>query len=131
MQKRNLAVVDTNVLIYDFLENSPFHKASRELLNSLDKIILLPNILVEFILVSLRLKIDENIIRNKVEEILKNSILVRIKKEDVIGAINLNIKEVNDALLVIVAKRLDLPIISYDEDVIKACKNLGIKIITL
>ena len=108
MQKRNLAVVDTNVLIYDFLENSPFHKASRELLNSLDKIILLPNILVEFILVSLRLKIDENIIRNKVEEILKNSILVRIKKEDVIGAINLNIKEVNDALLVIVAKRLGL-----------------------
>ncbi|MEM3911956.1 MAG: hypothetical protein QXE55_06665 [Saccharolobus sp.] len=76
------------------------------------------------------MKIDENIIRNKVEEILKNSILVRIKKEDVIGAINLNIKEVNDALLVIVAKRLDLPIISYDEDVIKACKNLGIKIIT-
>ncbi|WP_062110879.1 PIN domain-containing protein [Sulfolobus acidocaldarius] len=111
MLKRKLAIVDTNVLIFDFIEDSQYHDVSRKLLNSLDRMLILPNILVEFILVSRRLKIRDEDIRSKVDEILKNSILVGVKKEDIKEAISLSLKEINDAIIVSVAKRLNLPII--------------------
>ncbi|MEM0104826.1 MAG: PIN domain-containing protein [Candidatus Methanomethylicia archaeon] len=129
MQRRNLAVVDTNVMVYDLISNSPYHDDARRKLNSLERIVILPNILIEFILVLLRLNVDENIIKDKVIEIIENSVFVRVKKIDVIRALELSVKEVNDAILVVVAKRLELPVISYDSDVIEMCKRLGVKVI--
>jgi len=127
--KRKLAIVDTNVLIFDFIEDSQYHDVSRKLLNSLDRMLILPNILVEFILVSRRLKIRDEDIRSKVDEILKNSILVGVKKEDIKEAISLSLKEINDAIIVSVAKRLNLPIISLDRDVKELGKIAGVIVV--
>ncbi|MCY0859942.1 MAG: PIN domain-containing protein [Sulfolobaceae archaeon] len=129
MLKRKLAIVDTNVLIFDFVENSQYHELSRKLLNSLNRMIILPNILVEFILVSRRLKIADDEIKAKVEEILKNSIMVRVRKEDIREAISLSLKEINDAIIVCVAKRLNVPVISLDSDVKKLGENIGVLVI--
>ncbi|AAY81326.1 PIN domain-containing protein [Sulfolobus acidocaldarius] len=129
MLKRKLAIVDTNVLIFDFIEDSQYHDVSRKLLNSLDRMLILPNILVEFILVSRRLKIRDEDIRSKVDEILKNSILVGVKKEDIKEAISLSLKEINDAIIVSVAKRLNLPIISLDRDVKELGKIAGVIVV--
>ena len=129
MQMRKLAVVDTNVLIYDFISNSPYHEEARKKLEELERILLIPNILVEFILVSLRLKINEEYVKKKVEEILNQSIIVRIHKKDFLDALNLNLREINDSLLVTVAKRLNSPVFSYDTNVINLCKEQGVKYI--
>ncbi|BFH74226.1 PIN domain-containing protein [Sulfurisphaera javensis] len=127
---RYLAIVDTNVLIYDFVSNSPFHEEARKKLESLEALVVLPNILVEFILVSiLKLKINEEIVRKKVEEILRQSVIVRVRKRDFVEALNLNVKDINDALLVSVAKRLNLPVMSYDSDVKELCEKVGVKIV--
>lgn len=91
--------------------------------------IILPNILVEFILVSRRLKIADDEIKAKVEEILKNSIMVRVRKEDIREAISLSLKEINDAIIVCVAKRLNVPVISLDSDVKKLGENIGVLVI--
>ncbi|WP_236750703.1 PIN domain-containing protein [Acidianus sp. HS-5] len=129
MQRKNLAIVDTNVLIYDLLENSEFHEISRKLLDNLDRMLILPNIIVEFILVSKRLKIPKDTIISKVKEILDNSIIIHILKSDITTAITLNINEINDSLLVAVAKRLNLSVISFDKDVEKLGEKLGEKVI--
>jgi predicted nucleic acid-binding protein len=125
---RKLVVVDTNVLIYDFISNSPYHEEARKKLEDLERIILIPNILVEFILVSLRLNINEEDVKKKVKEILNQSIVVRIHKSDFLQAIRINIKEINDTILAIVAKRLNLPVFSYDEKVRSLCKELDVKL---
>ncbi|BDC18671.1 PIN domain nuclease [Acidianus sp. HS-5] len=124
-----MAIVDTNVLIYDLLENSEFHEISRKLLDNLDRMLILPNIIVEFILVSKRLKIPKDTIISKVKEILDNSIIIHILKSDITTAITLNINEINDSLLVAVAKRLNLSVISFDKDVEKLGEKLGEKVI--
>ncbi|MCH1770382.1 MULTISPECIES: PIN domain-containing protein [Metallosphaera] len=132
MQRTHIAVVDTNVLVYDLVENSPFHMDARERLNKLDAVVLLPNILVEFILVtSVKLKMDQEIVKGKVEEILRNSVIARVTRRDfktVLG-LHLNMREINDHLLVAVAKRLKLPVLSYDSDVINLCTRFGVETI--
>ncbi|BFH72071.1 hypothetical protein SJAV_00150 [Sulfurisphaera javensis] len=84
-------MVDTNVLVYDFISDS--HEEAKKKLNVIERMVLRFNILVKFILMVItKLKIYNQLVKEKVEEILKNSVIVRVRKEDFIDSINLNIK---------------------------------------
>ena len=46
------AVIDTTILIYEFLEDAEFHDEVKQVLNGLDNIIILGIVINEFIYVS-------------------------------------------------------------------------------
>ncbi|BCS93678.1 hypothetical protein [Metallosphaera javensis (ex Sakai et al. 2022)] len=68
-------------------------------------------------------------VRRKLEEILNGSVMVG--RQDFRRALNLNVnlRGINDHLLVVVAKRLNVPVLSYDSDVITLGKRVGVDII--
>ena len=63
------AVIDTNVLIYEFIEDSEYHNDVKEVLNMLDNIIIPEIVINEFIYVSSKIGVPFNIIKNKILEI--------------------------------------------------------------
>ena len=64
------AVIDTNVLIYDTLEDSAFHEKAKQLLDTIQKQIIPSVVLEEFIIFLVKMEVERNFISRKIEEIL-------------------------------------------------------------
>ncbi|OYT54464.1 MAG: hypothetical protein B6U77_02765 [Candidatus Hecatellales archaeon ex4484_218] len=127
-------IVDTNILVYETVEDSIYHKDVMEKLEKIDVPYLLTNILIEFILVMKKLGLEENFIVNKVLEILedKRIRLFSIKSVDfkealkIIGQEKMNTGKINDKIVLALARKNKLPIYTYDKQLKRQAKNLGI-----
>ncbi|MEM4177462.1 MAG: PIN domain-containing protein [Nitrososphaeria archaeon] len=116
-------IVDTNVLVYETVEDSIYHEEVVEKLNRFSRIYISFNILIEFILVLKKLGLDEKFICDKVVELLDRSKieLVNVRKSDIERAIEIIIKEkssmlrVNDKLVLSLALKLGIPLYTYDK----------------
>jgi len=119
------AVIDTNVLVYDTVEDSSFHKDVRDKLSKLKKWIVPSVVLEEFALVLMQLNLEEGFIRDKIMEILSNgktevASLSRqhfIDSIDIISREGISVNRLNDILIVSVAKVKRSPIFTYDKDI--------------
>ncbi|RJX16162.1 PIN domain-containing protein [Candidatus Bathyarchaeota archaeon] len=128
-------IVDTNILVYETVEDSIYHKDVMEKLEKIDvPYLLITNILIEFILVMKKLGLEENFIVNKVLEILedKRIRLFSIKSVDfkealkIIGQEKMNTGKINDKIVLALARKNKLPIYTYDKQLKRQAKNLGI-----
>ena len=127
-------IVDTNILVYETVEDSIYHKDVMEKLEKIDVLYLPTNILIEFILVMKKLGLEENFIVNKVLEILedKRIRLFSIKSVDfrealkIIGQEKMNTGKINDKIVLALARKNKLPIYTYDKQLKRQAKNLGI-----
>ena len=126
-------VIDTNILIYDFIENSEYHREVKE--KTRNKLLIVPtNILIEFILVCKKLGIDDKEIYKKVEEILENCFIVEIDESLIKEAISIckehkiDLKEINDIILLSISKKFGCYLYTYDKKLRKIGNKLGVKI---
>jgi predicted nucleic acid-binding protein len=126
-------VIDTNILIYDFIENSEYHREVKE--KTRNKLLIVPtNILIEFILVCKKLDIDDKEIYKKVEEILENCFIVEIDESLIKEAISIckehkiDLKEINDIILLSISKKFGCYLYTYDKKLRKIGNKLGVKI---
>ena len=131
------AIIDTNILIYETIEDSMYHKEVVEKLKDLEGLYIPTNILIEFILVMKRLKLENQIIMRKILEILEDPriSLINIAKMDfreslkIIIRENRDMKEINDKIILALAKRKNLPIYTYDRQLKQQARKYGVKVL--
>jgi hypothetical protein len=125
------AVIDTNVLVYDTMEDSSFHEDVRDKLYRLEKWVVPSVVLEEFALVLMQLKVKESFIRDKILEILLNekTEIATLSKQhfidsiDIISREKVSVNRLNDKLIVSVAKAKKSPIFTYDKEIKKQWKK--------
>lgn len=131
------SVIDTNVLVYALIEDSIFHEECLRKLEMLRRIFLPITVIEELVLVLKKLGIEESMIRRQVKEIVSDPkvVLVNLEKKDVESAISilererLTVKRFNDKLILLAAKKNDLPIYTFDRELKKECGKLKVKIL--
>ena len=131
------AIIDTNILVYETIEDSMYHKEVVEKLKDLESLYIPTNILIEFILVMKRLKLENQIIMRKILEILEDPsiTLINIAKMDfkeslrIIIRENRDMKEINDKIILALAKRKNLPIYTYDRWLKQQARKYGVKVL--
>ena len=119
------AVIDTNVLVYDTMEDSSYHEDVRDKLYRLEKWVVPSVVLEEFALVLMQLKVKESFIRDKILEILLNekTEVASLSKQhfidsiDIISREKVSVNRLNDKLIVSVAKAKKSPIFTYDKEI--------------
>ena len=131
------AIIDTNILVYETIEDSMYHKEVVEKLKDLEGLYIPTNILIEFILVMKKLKLENQIIMRKILEILEDPsiTLINIAKMDfkeslrIIIRENRDMKEINDKIILALAKRKNLPIYTYDRQLKQQARKYGVKVL--
>ena len=129
------AVVDTNVLVYDLIEDSVFHEKAVALLDGLKRPLLPSVVLEEFLLVLEQLKLDRELIGRKLEELLSLGTVVPLEREefrDSLGMVReegLSFRKFNDKLILSVAKRRKVPVLTFDAELRREGARHGVKVL--
>lgn len=127
------SVIDTNVLIYDMMEDSEFHERAKDALDKIEAQIIPLTVVEEVVHVLQYLKVNKDVISKKIMEILNFDILVSAGRNEIVEAIHILNKEkasyrrFNDKLILGIAKEKGLPLLTFDEDLAKECNMNGIK----
>ena len=129
------ALIDTNILIYVTTEN-PFRERVKKILKKVEEVYVSTITLIEYVLVcKYKFKLEDNVIINVVKTIEENSILVDIFSEDLFNALNLSkkynisLKEINDLILISIAKRLKLSLFTFDKKLREIAKKEGLELL--
>ncbi len=130
-------IVDTNVLVYETFEDSESHEEVVKKLSEMELIYVPGVVILELTIILKRLKYDSSIILDKIREIFNRNryVVLDIYVDDIIFAIDIlsrhgkNVSSLNDKIVLSVAKRLGKPIYTYDKDLKRQCKRLGVPII--
>lgn len=129
-------MIDTNVLVYDMIEDSVFHERAATLLNTLKRMIVPSVVLEEFILVLEQLRISRELIGKKIKEILRSQmVILPLEKSDFEVSLDtvlrekISFKKFNDKLILSTAKKMKLPIFTFDAELQKECEKYGLKIL--
>lgn len=130
------AVIDTNVLIYEFIEDSEYHSTASKVLNKIDNIIIPEIVINEFIYVSSKIGVPFDTIKNKIIEIYNSSQLdvIEIKNDYIIDIINSsnNIYEFenfNDVIISFISKIRNIQLFTFDINLQKYCNKHKIKLL--
>ena len=126
------AVVDTNVLVFDTFSDSEFHVEARKALERLD-LWLLPSIVLHEYVWALRgLKADLAFASKKVEEYLlaEKCSFSPDSEVDLLFATRgaSSYAKYNDFLILSQAKRLGLPLFSFDEELNKVARRNAVRV---
>jgi len=127
-------LVDTNILIYEMIEDSQYHDEVVSKLNKLDRVNVSIISLIELALVLWRLNIPTKIIINRLYELMidEKYNIVELEKRDFENALNmirkeaLSISRLNDKIILSTAARNKWGIYTYDKDLKRECKKIGI-----
>ncbi|MFP3191138.1 MAG: PIN domain-containing protein [Thermoproteota archaeon] len=122
-------VVDTNVLVYDTIEDSEHHETASAIIDNLDICIIPSVVLEEFIFTLAKLGLDNKIIYEKVLDLLETFEYLPIEKEDIINALNMiekekvSFKKFNDKLILCIAERRKAKLLTFDKELQKEQKR--------
>ncbi|QGA69113.1 PIN domain-containing protein [Sulfolobus sp. E11-6] len=129
------AVIDTNIIIYDYIEDSEYHKRAEELLDSLDKWIIPVTVVHELVWFLKGMKLEDKIddllayIRNEKAEVVCDYAdnvrsAIEIVKEE-----KLPLADYKDIVILSHAIRERLPLITFDRKLSKIAERYGVTII--
>ncbi|QGA54049.1 PIN domain-containing protein [Sulfolobus sp. E5-1-F] len=129
------AVIDTNIIIYDYIEDSEYHKRAEELLDSLDKWIIPVTVVHELVWFLKGMKLEDKIddllayIRNEKAEVVCDCAdnvrsAIEIVKEE-----KLPLADYKDIVILSHAIRERLPLITFDRKLSKIAERYGVTII--
>jgi len=127
------SVLDTNALVFDTFEDSQLHETARSKLNSLERWYIPSIVFHEYIWFMKAEEIELDFTRRKLSEYLVNAKThyCPIESTDILFASREmgDYGQYNDFLIVSVSRRLDQPLLTFDNDLRKACKRLEVKTI--
>jgi predicted nucleic acid-binding protein len=126
-------VLDTNVLIFDTFEDSEFHLQAASTLDSIERWTLPGIVFHELIWFFKVRKIEPSRTRTKVEEYIANekASFSPCTADDVRFAVTRmkNYTEYNDLIVLSTAKRLGLPLFTFDEELKKSAKENSVRVV--
>lgn len=128
-------IVDTDILVYDTIENSEKHFEASSLLDDADRIYL-PSIVVhEFLWLALRkLKLSIDAVKNKIEEYFNDARFYYVCENSEIFTTAMKMLEedkapptkINDYILLVFAERLGVELATYDSELREIAEKRGI-----
>jgi hypothetical protein len=128
------AVIDTNILIYDLVEDSEFHKEAEKLLDSLEEW-LIPSIVIHEFIWFLRANEIDNVEYVK-SYVTNEKAKILCDNDDVIGrALEILIKErlslsrYNDVVILAHAIENELPLATKDKALKGLARRHGVEVI--
>ncbi len=132
-------LIDTNVLVYDTIENSPHHDSASELIDELEDPTINSMSIVELGFVLPRYGIDNESVRMKIEELLHSDYFtvswlsgkMMEKASSFMVENNLSFRDFNDWIIVYDAYSRKVPLVTFDKILQKRCKKLGIQIVEI
>jgi predicted nucleic acid-binding protein len=127
-------IADTNILVYETILDSKFHNDVVSRLNELGQIYVPTIVLIELSIVLRRLHLDNKLIVERIREIMDEDryIILEIETKDIKNALDMilekdiNMSELNDKIILSMAKRLKLGIYTYDKKLRAECKEHNI-----
>ena len=130
-------VVDTNVLVYDAIENSPQHGRATEIINESENMIINSLSIIEIGFVLPRYGINNNSVGMKLEELLHSDyFMVSWLSERMLEGTstfivenNFSFRDFNDWIIAYDALSRNAPLVTFDKKLSKQCKKIGIEII--
>ena len=126
-------MIDTNVLIFDTFEDSEFHTQSSGGLNSLEKWYLPDIVFHELAWFFKSRGIEHSKAKVKIEEYLTNekTVYSACAPDDIrFAVVDLkNYANYNDCLILSLAKRVELPLFSFDRELERTAKKHSVRIL--
>jgi len=131
-------VVDTNVLVYAAIEDASLHESVRRKLEQMEGIYFPLTVIEELVIVLKKLGVQESFIRRYVRAVLSDerTRVINMRKEEVMKAIDLlemekaSVRNFNDKLILIGAKKTNLPLYTFDKELRRECKKLRVKLMS-
>ena len=132
-------LVDTDVLVYDTIENSPHHGSASELIDESEDPIINSLSIVELGFVLPRYGIDNESVRMKIEELLHSDYFtvswlsgkMMEKVSSFMVENKLSFRDFNDWIIAYDAYSRNVPLVTFDKILQKKCKKLGIQVIEI
>lgn len=132
-------LVDTNVLVYDAIENSPHHDNASNLIDKSDDPLINSLSIIELGFVLPRYGLDNGSVRMKLEELLHSdyftvswlSIGMLEGASTFIAENGLTYRDFNDWIIAYDAHSRNIPLVTFDKTLSKKCKNLGVQVIEM
>ena len=128
------AVVDTNVLIFDTFEDSELHRSATTKLDSLDKWHLTSIMFHELVWFFKGRGIQLARTRLKIEEYMTNekTVFISCMPDDIRFAVTeiRNYRHYNDLVILSAAKRLGLPLFTFDDELKEIAVRYSVPLIT-
>ena len=132
-------LVDTNVLVYDNIENSSHHDSASELIDESEDPIINSLSIVELGFVLPRYGIDNESVRMKIEELLHSDYFtvswlsgkMMEKVSSFMVENKLSFRGFNDWIIAYDAYSRKVPLVTFDKILQKKCKKLGIQVIEI
>ncbi len=132
-------LVDTNVLIYDTVEDSEYHDRAKEIIDEADEIAIPSIVVYEYIWAMYKLaRVAPEFISLKIEEYFEDPRIVflpeqlrlihsalRMLKED-----NAGLREINDYIILATALHYNLALATFDKKLIKRALKRGVKVLS-
>ena len=130
-------LIDTNVLVYYTIENSPHHDRACELIDESEDLIVNSLSIVEVGFVLPRYGIENKNVRMKLEELLRGDYFtvswISGKMIDEVSIFivenGLSFKDFNDWIIAHDAHSRNVPLVTFDIALSNKCKKLGIQVI--
>jgi predicted nucleic acid-binding protein len=131
------AVIDANALVYDYVEDSRFHQEAREALDGADGWVVPSVVLEEFVFVMMRAKVDDGLVRGKIDELLndRRTAFAPVGAADVKSSLrflsseNASSSRFNDELVLSIASRKKIPLMTFDKELQGQSKRFGVKVV--
>ncbi|MCL4328400.1 MAG: PIN domain-containing protein [Candidatus Thermoplasmatota archaeon] len=132
-------LVDTNVLVYDAIENSPHHDRASKLIDESEDPLINSLSIVELGLVLPRYGIDNDSVRMKLEELFYSDYFtVSWLSESMLEGASafmaengLSFRDFNDWIIAFDAHSRNVPLVTFDKTLSKKCKKLGVQVIEI
>ncbi len=130
-------LVDTNVLVYDAIENSPYHGRASNIIDESEDPLINSLSIIELGFVLPRYGIENEGVREKLEELLHSDYLtvswISGKILEGVSAFmvenNLSFRDFNDWIIAYDAHSRNVPLATFDKTLSKRCKRLGMDMI--
>jgi len=130
-------LVDTNVLVYDTVEDSRHHELAKKIIDSA-KELWLPSIVIhEYIWVMLKLGVHPEFLTMKIQEYLgdRRTVYIAENPKVLYNALKfleenrVNIREINDFIILFSAKHYNLALATFDRKLKENALSIGVSVI--
>lgn len=129
------AVVDTNVIIYDYVEDSELHSRAEEILDSLNKWVIPAIVVYEFVWFLKGMGLEGMLrdvfeyLRNEKAEVVCDCPENLKSAADLVAREGLSLSEYKDMVILSHAIRGRIPLVTFDKKLAKIAKKYGVEVI--
>ena len=126
---RREAVVDTNAIIYYVVEDSPMHVEAETLLDSLD-VWHMPTVVIhELVWFFKKAAPEEGVGVLKALLEYEKAVILCEDATTLRGAVGAGLTHYNDAVVILTAKKLGMPLVTFDTRMSKRAKAHGVSVL--